>query len=135
MSGFTQIIQSQTSITRSSTLFIDHILGKLLELNLEVSTRKNKFRFPKNYAIDAYKNDVRKNFLQTINILKVSIGRIQTSFKNYWESLTRLYSVRLNESKRVLKIGLMGKVLQKLMSRDKLFKTFKKTRLHINKEL
>ena len=62
MFGLTQIIQSQTSITRSSTLFIDHILGKLLELNLELSTRKIKFRFPKNYAIDVYKNDARKKF-------------------------------------------------------------------------
>ena len=28
-----------------------------------------------------------------------------------------------------------GKVLEKLRSRDKLFKAFKKTRLHINKEI
>ena len=47
-----------------------------------------------------------------------------------------LHPVRLNQSKGILKIGLMEKYLKKLVrSREKLFKAFKKMRLHINKEL
>ena len=46
-----------------------------------------------------------------------------------------LHPVRLNESKEILKIWFDGEVLEKLRSKDKLFKAFKKTRLHIDKEL
>ena len=45
-----------------------------------------------------------------------------------------LHPVRWNVSKGILKIGLIQKYLKKLRSRDKLFKAFKKTRLHIDKE-
>ena len=45
-----------------------------------------------------------------------------------------LHPVRLNESKGILETGLI-EVLQKLRSRDKLSKAFKKARLHIDKEL
>ena len=45
-----------------------------------------------------------------------------------------LHPVRLNESKGILETGLI-EVLQKLRSRDKLSKAFKKAWLHIDKEL
>ena len=35
-------------------------LGKLVELKLEVCTKKNKFRSLKNYAVDTYKNALKK---------------------------------------------------------------------------
>ena len=45
-----------------------------------------------------------------------------------------LHTARLYALKEILKIGLM-ELLEKLRSRDKLFKAFNKTRLHISKEL
>ena len=86
MFGLTQITQSQTSMTHSSILFIDHIIGKLLELNLEGSTRKNKFCFLKNYAINAYKNDVRKKFLPNY---KYSEG-INWAYSDFLQKLLRI---------------------------------------------
>ena len=46
-----------------------------------------------------------------------------------------LHPITLNESKGILKIGLMQKYLKNLQVKDNLFKAFKKVRLHIDKEL
>ena len=46
-----------------------------------------------------------------------------------------LHPITLNESKGILKIGLMQKYLKNVQVKDNLFKAFKKVRLHIDKEL
>ena len=46
-----------------------------------------------------------------------------------------LHPITLNESKGILKIGLMQKYLKNLQVKDNLFEAFKKVRLHIDKEL
>ena len=85
MFGLTQIVKYPTRITFSSTSLIDHIfasfperisqecvinvglsdhqliaLGKLVELKMKLCTKKKKFRSLKNYAVDDYKNALRK---------------------------------------------------------------------------
>ena len=86
MFGLTQIIKSPTLITCSSTSLIDHILANFPErisqegaINVGLSDhqliyctrkigriktvgvhKKIKFRSRKNYAVDAYKNALRK---------------------------------------------------------------------------
>ena len=86
MFGFTQIIKSPTRITCSSTSLIDHILASLPNrisqegvMNVSLSDyqliycamkiskvktggvhKKIKFRSFKNYAVDAYKNALKK---------------------------------------------------------------------------
>ena len=108
MFGISQIIKSPTCVTCSSASLIDHILASLPHrisqegvINFDLSDhrliyytikisriktggvhRKIKFRSLKNYAVDAYKNALTKMNFQTMNILKMSIGRIQTSFKS-----------------------------------------------------
>ena len=49
--------------------------------------------------------------------------------------MTLFHPITLNESKGILKIGLMQKYLKNLQVKDNLFKAFKKVRLHIDKEL
>ena len=49
--------------------------------------------------------------------------------------MTLFHPITLNESKGILKIGLMQKYLKNLQVKDNLFKAFKKMRLHIEKEL
>ena len=57
---------------------------------------------------------MRKISFPITNILKMSIQRSQTSFKNWWQSLTLLHPVKLNEWMVIIKIGLTEKYLKNL---------------------
>ena len=161
MFGLKQIIKSPTRITCRNTSLIDHILASIPSrvsqhgvINVSVSdhqliycTRKiNKiktggvhkhitFRSFKKYTVDAYKDALKKvnfpnyelfndvneaysNFFQKIRIVVDSIAPFKTK------------RVKANTQK-----WFDGEVLENINTRDKLFKKFKKSRLHIDKEL
>ena len=108
MFGLTQIIKSPTGMACSSTSLIDHILANLPELisqegviNVGLSDHQliyctRKISRIKAGGVHKKLNSVHlritqlmliktlrgKTFFQTTNILKMSIGRIQTFFKN-----------------------------------------------------
>ena len=93
------------------------------------------FRSFKKYTVDAYKDDLKKvnfpncelfndineaysNFFQKVRIVVDSIAPCKTK------------KVKANTQKRF-----DGQVLENINTREKLFKKFKKSRLHIDKEL
>ena len=97
--------------------------------------KKINFCSLKNYAGDAYKNAQRKiNFPNYEYFEDVS-----WAYSDFFQELmTVIDNVAPCKTKRVkgnIQNWFDGEVLEKLSSRDKLSKAFKKTRLHINKEL
>ena len=68
------------------------------------------------------------NYLMTLTQLK------KTSFKRSWQLLITLHPVKTNALRVHRKIGLMVKSLIIESNRDKLFKKFKKSRLHVDKD-
>ena len=159
--GLSQIIKSPTCITCSSTSIIDHILASLpnrisqegvinvglLDHKLIYCTRrisrtktggvhkKIKFCSLKNYTVDAYKNALRK-----INFPNCKYCEdVNEAYSDFFQKvMTVIDNVAPCKSKRVkgnTQNWFDGEVIEKLRSRDKLFKAFKKMRLHIDKEL
>ena len=161
MFGLKQIIKSPTRITCKNTSLIDHNLASIPSrvsqhgvINVSVSghqliycTRKiNKIKTGsahkhitfisfKKYTVDTYKdalkkvnfpnyelfndvNEVYSNFFQKIRIVADSFAPFKTK------------RVKANTQKRFDR-----EVLENINTRNKVFKKFKKSRLHINKEL
>ena len=97
--------------------------------------QKIKFGLFKNYAVDAYKNSLR-------GINCPNYGCFEDINRAYSDFFQKLMIIINNaapyKTKRVKgnsQNWFDGEVLEKLRPIDKLFKVFKKTRLHINKEL
>ena len=161
MFGLTQIIKSPTRITCSSTSLIDHILASLPDrisqegvINVGLSDhqliyctrkisrvktggmhKKNKFRSLKNYAVDAYKNALKKINFPNYEYFE-DVNRAYSDF--FQKLMTVIDNVAPCKTKRVKgnnQNWFDEEVLEKLRSRDKLFKVFKKTRHHIGKKL
>ena len=161
MFGLTQIIKPPARITYSSTSFIGHILASLSErisqegvINVFLSDhqliyctrkisriktggvhKKIKFHSLKNYAFDAYKNTLRKiNFPNHKHFEDVK--RAYSDF--FIKLMTVIDNIAPCKTKRVkgnIQNWFDGEALEKPSSMDKLFKAFKKTKLHADKEL
>ena len=157
MFGLTQIIKSPTGITCRSTSLIDHILSSLsericqegvinvglsdhhslisleksIELKLELCT-KNQILFT--YAVGADKNAMREinfpsyKYSEDVNWVYSDFQKLMTVIDNVAPCKTK--PVKGNSQN-----WFDGEGLEKLRSRDKIFKAFKKARLHIDKEL
>ena len=161
MFGLTQIVKSPTRITFSSTSLIDHILASLPDrisqegvMNVGLSDHQLiycirkisrvktrgvhkiiRFCSRKNYAVDAYKNALKK-----INFPNYEYFEdVNWAYPDFFQKLmTVTNNVAPCKTKRVkgnTQNWFDREVLQKLRSRDKLSKAFKKARLHIDKEL
>ena len=94
--------------------------SKINKIKTGVVHKNITFRLFKKYTFDAYKDALKKlNF---------------TNYKLFNDILTILKFARPTGSKRIVKKDLMWKFWKK-NTRNKLFKRFKKSRLHIDKEL
>ena len=97
--------------------------------------KKIKFPSLKNYAVDAYKNALRKINLPNYEYFE----DVNRAYSDVFQKLmTVIDDVAPCKTKRVkgnTQNWFDGEVLEKLRSRDKLFEAFQKTRLHIDKEL
>ena len=161
MFGLTQIVKSPTRITFSSTSLIDHILASLPDrisqegvMNVGLSDHQLiycirkisrvktrgvhkiiRFCSRKNYAVDAYKNALKKINFPNYEYFE-DVNRAYSDF--FQKLMTVIDNIAPCKTKRVrgnTQNWFDGEVLEKLRSRDKGFKASKKTRLHINKEL
>ena len=99
-------------------------LGKSVELKLEV----------KSYAVDAYKNALRQINFSNCEYFE-DVNRV---FSDFFQTLmTVIDNVVPCKTKRVksnIQNWFDGEVIDNIRSRDKLFKTFKKTNIDIDKE-
>ena len=161
MFGLKQIIKSPTRITCRNTSLIDHILASIPSrvsqhgvINVSVSdhqliycTRKiNKiktggvhkhitFRSFKKYTVDAYEDALNK-----VNFTNYELfNDVNEAYSNFFQKIRIVVdSIAPYKTKRVranIQKWFDGEVLENINTRDKLFKKFKKSRLHIDKEL
>ena len=156
MFSLTQIIKCPTRITCSSTSLIDHILASLPDrisqegvMNVGLSDHQLiycirkisrvktrgvhkiiRFCSRKNYAVDAYKNALKKINFPNYEYFE-DVNRAYSDFfqklMSVIDNIARCKTKRVNGNNQN---WFDGEVLEKLKSRDKLFKAFKKTRLH-----
>ena len=161
MHGLKQLIQSPTRVTCSTSTLIDHILTSAPSrvsqkgvINVGVSdhqlifcTRKISriktggdhkylnFRSLKNYTADYYKETLKQVDFPNYE----NFGDVNEAYSNFFQKLmTVIDKIAPYKSKRVkgnTQKWFDGEVLEKLNLRNKLFKKFKKSRLHIDKEL
>ena len=161
MFALIQIIKSPTRITCSSSSLIDHISASLPErisqegvTNVGLSDhqlfncarkisriktgsihKKIEFRSLKNYAVDAYKSALREINFPNWEYFEY----VNPAYSGFFQKLmTVIDNVAPCKTKRVKgnnQNWFDGEVLEKLRSRDKLFKVFKKTRHHIGKKI
>ena len=160
MHGLKQLIQSLTRVTCSTSTFIDYILtnapSRLFQkgvINVDISdhqlilyTRKISrirtggahkylnFHSLKNYTIDYY-----QEALQQVDFPNYkSFGDVNEVYSNFFQKLmTVIDKITPYKSKQVkgnTQKWFDDEVLEKLNLRNKLFKKFKKLRLHIDKE-
>ena len=117
MYGLKQLIQSLTRITSSTSTLIDHICSL------------------KNYTADYYKETLKQVDFPNYQ----NFGDGNEAYSNFFQKLmTVIDKIAPYKSKRVkgnTQKWFDGEVLEKLNLRNKLFKKFKKSRLHIVKEL
>ena len=161
MFGLKQIIKSPTCITCRNTSLIDHSLASILSrvsqhgvINVSVSdhqliycTRKiNKiktggvhkhitFRSFKKYTVDAYKDALKKVNFPNYELF----NDVNEAYSNFFQKIRIVVdSIVPFKSKRV-KVDTQkwfdGEFLQNINTKDKLFKKFKKSRLHNDKKL
>ena len=107
-------------------------LEKSIELKLEVCT-KNQILFT--YAVDADKNAMRE-----INFPSYEYSEdVNWVYSDFFQKLMAVIDNVAPCKTKLVKENTQnwfdGKGLEKLRSRDKIFKPFKKARLHIDKEL
>ena len=161
MHGLKQLIQSPTRVTCSTSTLIDHILTSAPSrvsqkgvINVGVSdhqlifcTRKISriktggdhkylnFCSLKNYTADYYKETLKQVDFPNYE----NFGDVNEAYSNFFQKLmTVIDKIAPYKSKRVkgnTQKWFDGEVLEKLNLRNKLFKKFKKSRLHIDKEL
>ena len=89
----------------------------------------------KNYTVDCY-----KEALNQLNLLNYeTFNDVNFAFSNFFQKIMtvneKIASSRNKQIKRNTRKWFDSKVLEKLNTRDKLFKKFKKSRLNIDKEL
>ena len=161
MHGLKQLIQSLTRVTCSTSTLIDHILTSapsrvsqkgvvnvgLSDYQLIFCTRKIcriktggahkylNFHSLKNYTTDYYKEALKQIDFPNYE----NFGDVNESYSNFFQKLmTVIDKLAPYKSKRVkgnTQKWFDGEVLEKINQRNKLFKKFKKSRLHIDKEL
>ena len=160
MFGLKQLIESPTWITCSSSSIIDHILASFPDkvsqqgiLNVGLSdhqlifcTRKITriksgshkqiiFRSFKNYTIDGYeKTLVAINFPEYKKLDNVS-DAYSNFIQQLMEVIDKVAPVKSKRIKRNSQEWFDSEISEKLIIQDKLFKKFKKTRLHLDKEI
>ena len=160
MFGLKQLIESPNRITCSSSFIIYHILASFLDrvtqqgiLNVGLSdhqqiycTRKITrikrgghkhitFRSFKNYATDGYEKP-----LVDINFSEYKkFGNVNDAYSNFIQKLMgvidKVLPVKSKRIKRNSQECFDSEISEKLIIRDKLFKEYKKTRLHVDKKL
>ena len=160
MFGLKQLIESPTQINCGSSSIIDHILASFPDrvtqrgiLNVGLSdhqliycTRKItrikrgghkqiKFRSLKNYTIDGY-----EKALVEINFPEYkSFDNVNDAYSNFiqklMEVIDKVAPVKNKRIKRNSQEWFDSEISEKLIIRDKFFKKYKKTRLHIDKEI
>ena len=161
MHGLKQLIQSPTRVTCSTSTLTDHILTSSPSrvsqkgvINVGVSdyqlifcTRKIfriktvgahkhlNFHSLKHYTADYYKEALKQIDFPNYE----HFGDVNEAYSNFFQKLmTVIDKITPYKSKRVkgnTQKWFDGEVLEKLNLRNKLFKKFKKSRLHIDKEL
>ena len=93
------------------------------------------YRLLKNYRVDDYKKNLAQLVFSNYEIL----GDVHAAYSDFFqEIMTVIDKITPFKTKRMkgnTQKGFDGEVLEKLNSRDKLFQKFKKSRLHIDKEL
>ena len=159
MHGLKQLTKSPTRVTWSTSTLIDHILTSASArvsqkgvINVGVSdhqlifcTRKISriktggahkylnFRSLKNYTVDYYKEALKQIDFPNYQ----NFGDVNEAYSNFFYKLmTIIDKIAPYKRKRVKNTQKWfdGEVLEKLNLRNKLFKKFKKSRLHIDKE-
>ena len=160
MFGLKQFIESPTRITCSSSSIIDHVLASFPDrvtqqgiLNVGLSdhqliycTRKITrikrgrhkqitFRSFKNHTIDGY-----QKALVDINLPEYKkFDNVNDAYSNFIQKLMevigKVASVKSKRIKRNSQEWFDSEISEKLITRDKLFKKYKKTRLHVDKEI
>ena len=161
MFGLKQIIKSPTRITCRNTSLIDHILasipsrvsqhgvinGSVSDHQLIYCARKIDkiktggvhkhitFRSFKKYTVDAYKDALKKVNFPDYKLF----NDVNEAYSNFFQKIRIVVdSIAPYKTKRVkanTQKWFDGEVLENINTRDKLFKKFKKSRLHIDKEL
>ena len=160
MFGLKQLIESPTRITCSSSSVIDHILASFPDrvtqreiLNVGLSdhqliycTRKItrikrgghkqiKFRSFKNCTIDGYEKAlVEINFPEYKNF-----DNVNDAYSNLIQKLMKVIDKVAPVKNKGIKMNSQewfdSEISEKLIIRGKLFKKYKKTRLHVDKEI
>ena len=160
MFGLKQLTESPTRITCSSSSIIDQIPGSFPDrvtqrrtLNVGLSdhqliycTRKItriktgghkqiKFCSFKNYTIDGYEKAlVEINFPEYNNF-----DNVNDSYSNFIQKLMKVTEKVVPVKNKIIKRNSQewfdSEISEKLIIRDKLFKKYKKTRLHVDKEI
>ena len=155
-----QLIESSTRITCSSSSIIDHILASFFDrviqrgiFNVGLSnhqliycTRKIarikrgghkeiKFRSFKNYIIDGYEKAlVEINFPEYKNFDNVN-DPYSNFIQKLMEVIDKVAPVKNKRIKRNSQEWFDSEISEKVITWDKLFKKYKKTRLHVDKEI
>ena len=160
MFGRKHSIENPTPITCSSSSIINHILASfpdrvtqqgilnvgLSDRQLIYSTRKitrikrgghNQIKLCsfKNYTIDGYEKAVVE-----INFPEYKkVNSVNDAYSNFIQKLTEVIDkvapVKSKRIKRNSQEWFDSEISEKLIIRDKLFKKYKKTRLHVDKEI
>ena len=160
MFGLKQLIENPTRIACSSSSIIAHIMASfpdrvtqrgILNVGLSVDQliycarkitriktgvyKKIKFRSFKNYTIDGYeKSLVKINFPEY-----KSFDNVNDAYSNFIQKLMEVIDkVAPVKNKRIKSNSQEWfdiEISEKLIIQDKLFKKYKKTRLHVDKEI
>ena len=161
MHGLKQLIQPPNRVTCSTSTLIDHVLRsdpsrvsqkgvisigvsdhQLIFCTRKISRIKTggahkylNFRSLKNYTAGYYKEVLKQIDFPNYE----NFGDVNESYSNFFQKLmTVIDKIAPHKSKRVKENTQKlfdGEVLEKLNLRNKLVKKFKKSRLHIDKEL
>ena len=93
------------------------------------------FRLFKKYTVDAYKDALKKVNFPNYELF----NDVNEAYSNFFQKIRIVVdSIAPYKTKRVranIQKWFDGEVLENINTRDKLFKKFKKSRLHIDKEL
>ena len=160
MFGLKQLIEVPTRVTCSSSTIIDHILAsfpdrvsqqgvidvgrsdhQIIYCTRKISRIKRgthkqiRYRSLKNYSADIYEEAlVRVDFPNYLNF-----ENINDAYSNFIQKLMRVIDLVAPIKSRRIKQNSQewfdGEVAENVSVRDKLFKKFKKSKLHIDKEI
>ena len=141
MFGLTQIIKSPARIICSSTSLIDHIFASLPDriapegvINVGLSDHQLNYGTRKT-EVDAYENTLRKINFPNYEYFEDANQAYLDFFQKLMTVIDNVAPCKTKRVKGNTQNWFDAEVLEKLRSRDKLFKMFTKTRLHFDKEL